>query len=100
MERRATRRSEINVTLSCRAPARPCRAVLNDVSHVGCCLRIFGSHVELGATALIDLPSASQWAGRVVWADGDTVGIRFDWPLRTTTATALGLDEPVSPQTY
>lgn len=94
MERRARPRNEANVKLSCRVPARPRSAELQDVSREGCRLRLNGSHAEFGATALIDLPSAPEFPGRVVWINGNIAGIRFDRPIKTATAVALGLEDP------
>lgn len=96
MDQRASPRNQTNVTLSCRVPARPCQAELRDVSREGCRLQLNDAHAELGATALLDLPCAPQWPGRVVWVSGNTAGIRFNRRLRTATAVALGLEEGVA----
>ena len=93
MERRVKDRTETSVQLTCRAPARPCRAIMHDVSHTGCRLEVPEGNLELGGTALIDLPGAVQVTGRVMWVRGNQAGIRFDRPLRGPAAMALGLPE-------
>ena len=94
MERRVEDRTETNVLLMCRVPARPCRAIMHDVSHEGCRLELPDANAELGGTALLDLPGAAQFPGRVVWVRGTQAGIRFHRRLRGTPAIALGLEEP------
>ena len=71
MERRFDERIETHVQLTCRVPARPCRAIMHDLSRVGCRLEVTGSTVELGATAMIDLPGAAAVAGRGVGRRGE-----------------------------
>ena len=94
MERRFDERIETHVQLTCRVPARPCRAIMHDLSRVGCRLEVTGSTVELGATAMIDLPGAAAVAGRVVWIRGNQAGIQFSRSLSKAASIALGLDEP------
>ena len=94
MERRFEERTATNVHLTCRVPARPCRAIMRDLSHTGCRLDVPEGNVELGGTALIDVPGAARIVGRVVWIKGTEAGIRFERPLRGPVAVALGLDEP------
>ena len=94
MERRVEDRIETNVLLTCRVPARPCRAIMHDVSHDGCRLELPEVNAELGGTALLDLPGADRFPGRVVWVRGTAAGIRFHRSLRGAPAVALGLDEP------
>ena len=93
MERRLDERIETDVHLTCRVPARPCRAMMHDLSHTGCRLEFRDASVELGATALIDLPGA-QVVGRIVWIRGAVAGIHFDRRLGKGVSIALGLDEP------
>ena len=93
MERRLDERIETNVQLTCRVPARPCRAIMHDVSRVGCRIEVTGAAIELGATALIDMPG-SQVAGRVVWLRGNVAGIEFNRRLSKAVSIALGLEEP------
>ena len=93
MERRLDERIETDVHLTCRVPARPCRAMMHDLSHTGCRLEFRDASVELGATALIDLPGA-QVAGRIVWIRDAVAGIQFDRRLGKGVSIALGLDEP------
>ena len=94
MERRQEERIETNVLLTCRVPARPVRATMHDLSHTGCRLELPDAHVELGATALVDLPGAGRVAGRVVWVRGRQCGIEFERAVRGAAAVAVGLDEP------
>ena len=93
MERRLDERIETDVHLTCRVPARPCRAMMHDLSHTGCRLEFRDASVELGATALIDLPGA-QVVGRIVWIRGAVAGIQFSRSLSKAASIALGLDEP------
>ena len=94
MERRVENRTETNVLLTCRVPARPYRAVMHDVSLEGCRLELPDANTELGGTALIDLPGAAQYPGRVMWVSGTQMGIRFHRRLRGAPAIALGLEQP------
>src|SRR5688500_1845468 len=94
MERRFEERIETNVLLTCRVPARPCRAIMHDLSHGGCRLELPEGNIELGGTALVDIPGAGQVAGTVVWVRGHKAGIQFDRRLRGAAAVAVGLDEP------
>ena len=94
MERRLEERTETNVLLTCRVPARPCRAIMHDLSHAGCRLELPDGNVKLGGTALVDLPGAAQVPGRVVWIRGNQAGIQFHRRLTGAAAVALGLDEP------
>ena len=93
-ERRQEERIETNVLLTCRVPARPVRAMMRDLSHTGCRLELADTHVELGGTALVDLPGAGRVAGRVMWVRGRHCGIEFDRALRGPMAVAFGLEEP------
>ena len=94
MERRREERIETDVHLTCRVPARPCRATMHDLSHTGCRLEFREASIELGGTALIDLPGAGQVAGRIVWIRGNRAGIQFLRRLGKTAAIALGLEQP------
>jgi hypothetical protein len=97
MERRRDERTGTNVLLTCRVPARPCRAIMHDLSHTGCRIELPDGNVELGGTALLDLPAAGQVAGRVVWVRGHVAGIEFLRRLSGATSIALGLDEAPEP---
>ena len=97
MERRRDERTGTSVLLTCRVPARPCRAVIHDLSHTGCRIELPEGNVELGGTALLDLPAAGQVTGRVVWVRGHVAGIRFLRRLSGPASIALGLDEPPEP---
>jgi hypothetical protein len=94
MERRRDERNVTNVLLTCRVPARPCRAIMHDLSHTGCRLELPDANVERGSTALLELPGAGRASGHIVWTSGNVVGIEFYHRLRGAAAIALGLDEP------
>jgi hypothetical protein len=94
MERRRDERNETNVLLTCRMPARPCSAVMHDLSHMGCRLQLPDATVELGGTALIELPGAGRTSGLIVWTRGNVAGVEFHHRLEGAAAIALGLDEP------
>jgi len=94
MERRSEPRLETKVLLTCRVPARPCRATMHDLSHAGCRIEFGEAGVELGGTALVDLPGLPHVAGRIVWVRGNSAGIRFERRLGKTASVALGLDKP------
>lgn len=94
MERRRDERNETNVLLTCRIPARPCRAVMHDLSHIGCRLELPDATAELGGTALLELPGAERTSGLIVWTRGNVAGIEFHHRLGGAAAIALGLDEP------
>ena len=93
MERRLAERFETELHLTCRAPARPCRAILLDLSYEGCRIEVPHSTVDLGGTALIDLPKAPGFAGRIVWVNGHKAGIRFHRRLPKASAIALGIEQ-------
>ena len=93
MERRRDERIETQIHLTCRVPASPCRAFMHDLSHTGCRIEFQDARIELGGTALIDLPGAAQVEGRIVWIRGFTAGIRFHRRLGKAASVALGLDE-------
>jgi len=94
MERRREERIETEVHLTCRVPARPCRAIMHDLSHTGCRLEVRDATIELGGTALIDVAGGHQVAGRVMWMRGNVAGIRFHRRLSKAASIVLGLDEP------
>ena len=89
MERRREERTETNVLLTCRVPARPCRVVMHDLSHTGCRLELPEMNAPLGAT---------QFPGRVVWIRCNVVGIRFLRPLRGAAAVELGIEAAPEPE--
>jgi len=93
VERRTTERMPIDVTLTCRMPARPQRAVVRDVSRHGCKIEVPGAPMELGGTALLELPGMTNVAGQIVWTRGKTAGIRFERALGSSAAVALGLEQ-------
>jgi hypothetical protein len=83
----------IEVSLTCRIPARPMRAVIRDVSRHGCRIEVPGAPIELGGTALLELPDAGKIAGSIVWTQGKIAGVRFDRALSGSAAVALGLEQ-------
>ena len=97
MERRGTDRTPINVRLTCRMPASPRAAIVQDISREGCRLEVPGGPIERGATALLELPGALSVSGQIVWVDGRTAGIRFQRALGQRAAVALGLEQPAPP---
>jgi hypothetical protein len=100
IERRLAERTTIDVTLTCRIPARPMAAILRDVSRHGCRIEVPGAPIELGGTAQIELPGAGNVTGSVVWTHGRIAGVRFDRALSTRAAVARGREEakPVEPE--
>ena len=92
-ERRSADRTVIEVSLTCRIPARPMRAVIRDVSRHGCRIEVPGAPIELGGTALLELPGAGKIAGSIVWTHGKVAGVRFDRALGGSAAVALGLEQ-------
>lgn len=92
-ERRSLDRMAIDVSLTCRMPARPQPATIRDISHHGCKIEVPGAPMELGGTALLELPGAMKIKGQIVWTRGKTAGIRFERSLGSSAAVALGLEE-------
>jgi hypothetical protein len=66
---------------------------VHDISYHGCKLEVLGKPIELGGTALIDLPGAANVAGQIVWIHGKTAGIRFERSLAKAAAIAVGLEQ-------
>ena len=93
VERRTAERTTIDVNLTCRMPARPQRATVRDVSHQGCKIEVPGSPIELGGTALLELPGMTNVSGQIVWTNGRTAGIRFDRSLGSSASVALGQEQ-------
>jgi hypothetical protein len=81
----------MNVT--CRMPASPRPAIVRDISYSGCKLEVPGAAVELGGTALLEVPGTKSVSGRVVWAAGKMGGVQFERPLGTPAAIVFGLEE-------
>lgn len=50
--------------------------------------------MELGGTALLELPGMTHVTGQIVWTNGRTAGIRFERALGKAAAVALGLEQP------
>ena len=93
-ERRREQRTETNVHLSARMPARPSHAIVHDLSHDGCRIELGHANIEIGGTALLDFPGAPRYPGTVVWVRGNQAGIQFARRLAGPPAVALGLDAP------
>ena len=93
VERRTAERTTIDVNLTCRMPARPQRAIIRDVSRQGCKIEVPGAPMELGGTALLELPGMMNVTGQIVWTKGKTAGIRFERTLGSSAAVALGLEQ-------
>ena len=95
MERRATERKEVTLNLTCRMPAFPRRVTIHDVSQTGCKLELRGAPLELGGTALLEVPGCPEKvAGRIVWHNGNVAGVEFERPLGRAAAVSFGLLEP------
>jgi hypothetical protein len=93
VERRTAERTTTDISLTCRMPARPQRATVRVVSHHGCKIEVPGAPLELGGTALLELPGMTNVAGQIVWTRGKTAGIRFERALGSSAAVALGLEQ-------
>lgn len=95
-ERRIAERTTVDLKLTCRMPAMPQRAIIHVVSSNGCRIEVPGAPIELGGTALIELPDLASVSGQVVWTHGRIAGVRFERALGRSAATALGLNQPAS----
>ena len=93
-ERRSAQRATIEVSLTCRMPARPQPATIRDISHHGCRIDVPGAPIEVGGTALLEVPGLAKVSGQIVWTHGRTAGVRFERALGSSAAIALGLEEP------
>ena len=93
-ERRSAERATIEVSLTCRMPARPQPATIRDISLHGCRIDVPGAPIEVGGTALLEVPGVAKVSGQVVWTHGRTAGVRFERALGSATAIALGLEQP------
>lgn len=93
-ERRSRQRAPIDVNLTCRMPATPQPATIRDISHYGCRIEVPGAPIELGGTALIEVPGVGPVAGSVVWTRGRVAGVRFERSLGSPAAIAFGLEQP------
>ena len=93
-ERRSAQRAAIEVKLTCRLPARPQSATLRDISYHGCRIDVPGAPIEVGGTALLEVPGQAKIAGQVVWVQGRTAGVRFERALGSPAAVAFGLEQP------
>jgi hypothetical protein len=99
IERRTAERTPIDVSLTCRIPARPLQATVRDVSHHGCRIEVPGAPIELGGTALIELPGVANVSGQIVWTQGKVAGVRFERALGNAAAIAIGLERPAPIET-
>ncbi len=75
-------------------PAFPRSVTIHDVSESGCRLEQRGAPIELGGTAMIELPGVRSIAGRIVWQHGNVAGVEFERPLSKAAAVAFGILEP------
>ena len=75
-------------------PARPQPATIRDISHHGCRIDVPGAPIEVGGTALLEVPGLAKVSGQIVWTHGRTAGVRFERALGSSAAIALGLEEP------
>jgi hypothetical protein len=66
---------------------------VHDISYTGCQLEVAGPPIELGGTALIEVPGAQCVSGRVVWTRGKIGGVEFERPLASPAAVVFGLEE-------
>src|SRR5512146_1712641 len=94
MERRIAQRKQVSLNLTCRTSAIPRAATLRDISETGCRLEQPGAKMELGGTALLEVPGLGRVEGHIVWNHGNIAGIHFERPLSREVAIALGLLEP------
>ncbi|TCJ40890.1 PilZ domain-containing protein [Parafrankia sp. BMG5.11] len=99
MERRASPRRTVNLSVVCRVPASPHSARILDVSQSGCRLALSQGHVLLGSTVHVTLTNALQISGTVTWSHGAEVGVRFHRRLSDRQAIDLGImDGPPTPE--
>jgi len=94
VERRALERTQVTLQMTCRMPAFPRPVTIHDVSETGCRLELRGAPLELGGTAILEVPGVPKIAGRIVWSRGNLAGVQFERKLARNTALALGLDVP------
>jgi hypothetical protein len=94
MERRRDERVQTCVNAACRIPARPMGAKVHDASRGGLRIEVNGTRIEVGSTAIVELPALAPVSGQVVWSHGTQAGIRLSRPLVGAAAVALGVDMP------
>ena len=95
VERRAAERLQVTLNMTCRMPAFPRRVTIHDISESGCKLELRGAPLELGGTAMLEVPGCpSKIAGRIVWNQGNVAGVEFERPLSKSAAVAFGLAQP------
>ena len=94
MERRVAPRKQIELNLTCRTPAIRRPGTIHDISDGGCRLEQHGARMELGGTALLEVPGLGRLSGHIVWNHGSIAGIQFERPLSRKEAAALGLVGP------
>jgi hypothetical protein len=75
-------------------PAFPRRVTIHDISESGCKRELRGAPLELGGTALLEVPGVPKIAGHIVWCRGSMAGVQFERPLTRHAAWALGMDAP------
>lgn len=98
-ERRAQVRMPADRQVGCRVPASPVEAALSDLSAEGCRIRMATPEfVQPGSTIVVHLGEGNEVACRVIWLDGNDIGLRFYEPLEAKgIARALGQPEPGEP---
>jgi len=94
VERRVRERTQVTLSMTCRMPAFPRRVTIHDVSERGCKIELRGAPLELGGTALLEVPGMPKVAGRIVWCHGNVAGVQFERPLAPNAARAFGMDMP------
>jgi hypothetical protein len=97
MERRVAERVDVAVHLICRVPARPYSATVLDASHDGCRVDFRDAPVEVGGTAILEIPGAARVDGQIVWTRDNLAGIRFSHRLAGVASAALGLEPAEAP---
>jgi hypothetical protein len=75
-------------------PAAPQPATIRDISHDGCRIEVPRGTIELGGTAVIEVPGVGSVAGSIVWTQGRVAGVRFERSLASPAAIAFGLEQP------
>lgn len=98
-ERRAQVRMTADRQVGCRVPASPIDAVLSDLSPEGCRIRMPAlEFVQPRSTIVVHLGDGDQVACRVIWIDGNDIGLRFYEPLDAGgLARATGQPKPHRP---
>lgn len=91
-ERRNSQRTTTEVQATCRMGGRERRAIVYDVSSDGCMAEISGGSASAGGFVRVMFSCGIPAAGRVLWTDGSTAGIKFDHPLHPAVVAHLGFE--------